>query len=144
MKTTLATVKDVADKKWWQIDADGAILGRLAVKIANLLRGRHRPLYTPHMDAGDFVVVVNAEKVKLSGAKDAKKEYMFYSGYQGGEKYVSAARMREKRPEFLIEHAVRGMLPKNRLSEQLITKLKVYAGGNHPHGAQNPEIFKLT
>jgi large subunit ribosomal protein L13 len=144
MKTTLATIEDVANKKWWLIDADGMILGRLAVVVANLLRGRHRPLYTPHMDAGDFVVVVNAEKVKLSGSKDSKKEYMFYSGYQGGEKYVPVARMRAKRPEFIVEHAVRGMMPKNRLSEQLINKLKVYAGGAHPHGAQNPIVLDLA
>jgi large subunit ribosomal protein L13 len=138
MKTTLATVDDVASKKWYLFDASGMILGRLAVRIANILRGRNKPLYTPHMDAGDFVIVVNAEKVKLSGDKDDKKKYMFYSGYQGGEKYVPVSKMRLERPEFLIEHAVRGMLPKNRLAEKLITKLKVYRGGRHPHASQQP------
>jgi large subunit ribosomal protein L13 len=143
MKTTLATVDDVAKKRWWLFDADGVVLGKLSVKIANILRGRDKPLYTPHMDCGDFVVVINAEKVKLTGNKDRAKEYMFYSGYQGGEKYVPASRMREKRPEFLLEHAVRGMLPKNRLSEQLISKLKVYGGSEHPHAAQQPVTISI-
>jgi large subunit ribosomal protein L13 len=138
MKTTLATVKDVESKKWCLLDADGKVLGSLAVQIANILRGRNKPLYTPHMDIGDFVIVVNAEKVRLTGDKEQDKEYMFYSGYQGGEKYVSVARMRAKKPEFLIEHAVRGMLPKNRLAEKMMAKLKVYKGANHPHGAQQP------
>jgi large subunit ribosomal protein L13 len=141
MKTTLATVNDVANKKWYLFDAEGAILGRLAVQIANVLRGRNKPLYTPHMDAGDFVIIINAEKVKLSGNKDAKKKYMFYSGFQNGEKYVPVARMREKKPEFLIEHAIRGMLPKNKLAEQLMTKLKVYRGGQHPHDVQQPIVM---
>ncbi|MDR1413562.1 MAG: 50S ribosomal protein L13 [Puniceicoccales bacterium] len=144
MKTTLATVEDIANKKWYLFDAENKALGRLAVKIANVLRGRNKPLYTPHMDAGDFVIVINSEKVKLSGSKDEDKEYMFYSGYQGGEKYVSAARMRSKKPEFLIEHAVRGMLPKNKLANQLMTKLKVYRGGSHPHGAQQPILVETN
>jgi large subunit ribosomal protein L13 len=138
MKTTLATVEDVANKKWCLLDADGKILGRLAVKIANILRGRDKPLYTPHMDVGDFVIVINAEKVKLTGNKDNAKEYMFYSGYQGGEKYVPISRMRERRPEFLIKHAVLGMLPKNRLAQKLMLKLKIYAGNSHPHASQQP------
>lgn len=143
MKTTLATVKDVSNKKWWLIDADGIPLGRLAVQVANVLRGRGKSLYTPHMDVGDFVVVINAAKVKLTGEKDSKKQYMFYSGFQGGEKYVPVSRMREKRPAFLIEHAVRGMLPKNRLSEKLIGKLKVYGGSKHSHDAQQPVEMKI-
>ncbi|MDR1433337.1 MAG: 50S ribosomal protein L13 [Puniceicoccales bacterium] len=142
MKTTLATVSDVANKKWYLFDAGGRVLGRLAVEIANVLRGRNLPLYTPHMDAGGVVIVINAEKIKLTGSKDGKKEYMFYSGYQGGEKYIPVARMRAKKPEFLIEHAVRGMLPKNVLSEKLMTHLKVYAGSSHPHAAQQPVIVK--
>ncbi|MDR2737548.1 MAG: 50S ribosomal protein L13 [Puniceicoccales bacterium] len=143
MKTTLATVGDLARRKWRLFDASGVALGRLAVVIANVLRGRDKPLYTPHMDAGDFVVVVNAEKVKLTGNKNDAKEYMFYSGYQGGEKYVPASRMRAKRPEFIVEHAVRGMLPKNRLASKLMSKLKVYRGSEHPHVAQHPEIVSL-
>ncbi|MDR3144521.1 MAG: 50S ribosomal protein L13 [Puniceicoccales bacterium] len=138
MKTTLATVNDVAKKKWRIVDAAGVPLGRLAVVVANILRGRDKPLYTPHMDAGDFVIVTNAAKVKLTGAKDAHMEYMFYSGFQGGEKYIPVARMRAKRPEFIVEHAVRGMLPKNRLAEKLMVNLKVYGGSEHPHAAQQP------
>jgi large subunit ribosomal protein L13 len=141
MKTTLATIDDVAEKRWWLIDASGKVLGRLAVQIANILRGRNGPLYTPHMDVGDFVVVVNAEKIRLTGRKDEKKEYMFYSGFQGGEKYVPVSRMRRSKPEFIIEHAVRGMLPKNRLAEKMIGKLKVYRGCNHPHEAQRPVVL---
>jgi large subunit ribosomal protein L13 len=144
MKTTLATLDDIADKKWWLIDANGEILGRLAVKVANILRGRDKPLYSPHIDMGDFVVIVNAEKVKLTGNKENGKEYMFYSGYQGGEKYVPVSRIRAKKPEFLIEHAIRGMLPKNRLAEQLMGKLKVYRGGVHPHGAQQPVAIGIN
>ena len=143
MKTTLAKVEDVENKKWRLIDATDRPLGRLAVVIANILRGRDKAIFTPHMDAGDFVIVINSEKVKLTGSKDVKKEYMFYSGYQGGERYIPVSRMREKRPEFLIEHAVRGMLPKNRLSEKLMTHLKVYKGSEHPHIAQQPEVVEI-
>jgi large subunit ribosomal protein L13 len=138
MNTTFATVEDVKNKKWWLLAANGKILGRLAVKIANILRGRDKPLHTPHLDAGDFVIVINAEKVKLTGAKEGKKEYLFYSGYQGGEKDVPVSRMKEKRPEFLIEHAVRGMLPKNKLAEEFMTKLKVYKGSKYLHEPQQP------
>lgn len=143
MKITLATVEDVLNKKWWLIDADSVPLGRLAVQVANVLRGRDKALYTPHMDVGDFVVVINAAKVKLTGEKDNKKQYMFYSGFQGGEKYVPVSRMRKMKSAFLIEHAVRGMLPKNRLSEKLIGKLKVYAGSEHRHDAQQPIEMKI-
>jgi large subunit ribosomal protein L13 len=138
MSTTLAKAKDIENKRWLLLDANGKILGRLAVKIANILRGRDKPIYTPHMDTGDFVIVINAEKVKLTGNKEDDKEYMFYSGYQGGEKYVPVSQMKEKRPEFLIEHAVMGMLPKNKLSRKLITKLKVYGGDRHLHASQQP------
>lgn len=144
MKTTLATVGDVANRKWRIIDADGVVLGKLAVAAANILRGRDKPLYTPHMDAGDFVIITNAAKVKLTGEKDSKKKYMFYSGFQGGEKYIPLARMRTKRPEFIVEHAVRGMLPKNKLSHQLMAKLKVYGGSEHCHGAQQPTAVAIS
>jgi large subunit ribosomal protein L13 len=138
MKTTLAAVEEARDKRWHVVDAQGKILGRLAVKIANALRGRNKPTYAPHMDMGDFVVVVNADKVVLSGKKESNKEYMFFSGYQSGDSRISVEDMRAKKPEFIIEHAVRGMLPKNRLASALMRKLKVYAGPKHPHGAQNP------
>lgn len=142
MKTTLATVEKACDKRWCVIDANGEILGRLAVKIANILRGRNKPTYSPHMDMGDFVIVINAEKVVLTGKKEQDKKYMFFSGYQGGEKYINVEDMRVKKPVFLVEHAVRGMLPKNKLANALIRKLKVYSGSDHPHAAQNP--IKLT
>jgi large subunit ribosomal protein L13 len=125
-------------RQWHVIDADGAVLGRLAVQVADILRGKNKPIYTPHLDAGDFVVVVNAEKVRLTGNKEQNKLYMSYSGWKGGEKYRSAAQMRAKKPEELIHHAVKGMIPKNRLGRQLLTKLKVYRGPTHPHAAQKP------
>ena len=143
MKTTLVKNSEV-EPKWRIVDADGQILGRLAVKIADVLRGRDKPTYTPHTDTGDYVVVVNAEKVKLTGNKEEQKKYMFYSGYMGGEKYRSVADFREKRPEFLIMNAVRGMLPKNKLARQMLTKLRVFAGSEHPHEAQTPEPMAVT
>ncbi|MDR0680032.1 MAG: 50S ribosomal protein L13 [Puniceicoccales bacterium] len=138
MKTTLVAVEEACDKRWYIVDAQGKILGRLAVKIASALRGRNKPTYAPHMDMGGFVVVINADKVVLSGKKEFNKEYMFFSGYQSGDSRISVEDMRTKKPEFIIEHAVRGMLPKNRLASALMRKLKVYAGSEHPHGAQNP------
>lgn len=121
------------------VDAAGETLGRVAVKIANVLRGRHKATYTPHADTGDFVVVINAEKVKVSGKKNSDKRYMFYSGWMGGEKYITMSDMREKKPEFIIEHAVKGMLPRNILGRQMIKKLKVVAGPEHPYEAQQPK-----
>jgi large subunit ribosomal protein L13 len=106
--------------------------------LPNALRGRDKPTYTPHVDTGDFVIVINAEKVKLTGAKEEQKKYMFYSGYMGGEKYRNVADFREKRPEFIITNAVKGMLPKNKLASRMLTKLKVYSGEEHPHSAQQP------
>lgn len=141
MKTTLATVEKTSDKRWCVIDATGQVLGRLAVRIANILRGRNKSVYTPHMDMGDFVVVINADKVRVSGKKEQDKKYMFYSGYQGGERYETVSTMREKKPEFLIRHAVGGMLPKNKLANDMIRKLKIYAGSEHPHSAQNPVML---
>jgi large subunit ribosomal protein L13 len=137
MKTTLAR-PETATHDWKIVDATDQILGRMAVKIANALRGRNKPIYTPHVDTGDYVIVTNAEKVKLTGAKDDQKTYMFYSGYMGGEKYRTVSDFREKRPEFIITHAVRGMLPKNKLAEAMLKKLKVYRGSEHPHEAQQP------
>jgi large subunit ribosomal protein L13 len=137
MKTFLPKV-DLQRRSWRIIDAKGAALGRVAVQVADALRGKDKPTFTPHLDAGDFVVVINAAEVTLSGSKETDKEYMSYSGWKGGEKYRTVAQVRARQPEELILHAVKGMLPKNRLGRQLLTKLKVYAGGDHPHGAQQP------
>ncbi len=142
VKTTLAKKEEV-ERKWFVVDASGKVLGRMAVRIADILRGRHKPIYTPHVDAGDFVVVINAEKVAVTGNKEEQKQYMFYSGYMGNEKYRNLADFREKRPTFIIEHAVKGMLPKNRLASQMIKKLKIYAGPDHPHEAQTPETLEI-
>ena len=125
-------------RKWHVVDASGAVLGRLAVQVANILRGKNKPVYTPHFDTGDFVVVINADKVRLTGKKETDKEFMSYSGWKGGEKYASVAQVRARNPEKLITHAVRGMVPKNRLGRVLMTKLKVYKGASHPHAAQQP------
>ena len=141
MKTHLPKV-NLEQRKWHIIDANGAVLGRLAVQIADVLRGKNKPVYTPHLDAGDFVVVINAEKVRLTGKKETDKEFMSYSGWKGGEKYTSVAKVRAKQPERLIMHAVRGMVPKNRLGRVLMTKLKIYKGGEHPHSAQQPQALK--
>lgn len=138
MKTLLPKV-NLDQRKWHVIDADGVVLGRLAVQVANLLRGRTKPVFTPHLDAGDFVVVINAAKVRVTGKKETAKKYMTYSGWKGGERYTSVAELRARHPEMLIHRAVRGMVPKNRLGRVLLTKLKVYKGPQHPHAAQKPE-----
>ena len=140
MKTHLPKV-NLDQRKWHIIDADGVVLGRLAAKVADVLRGKNKAVFTPHLDAGDFVVVVNAEKVRVTGKKETDKEYMTYSGWKGGEKYRTVAQLREKHPEMLIHRAVRGMIPKNRLGRVLMTKLKVYRGDKHPHAAQKPETL---
>jgi large subunit ribosomal protein L13 len=137
MKTHLPKI-NVDQRKWHVIDANGAILGRLAVQIADTLRGKNKPVYTPHLDAGDFVVVINAEKVVVTGKKETEKLFMTYSGWKGGEAYRSVAQIRAKHPEKLVTHAVRGMVPKNRLGRKLMTKLKVFSGDKHPHAAQQP------
>jgi large subunit ribosomal protein L13 len=130
--------------KWWLVDADGAVLGRLASKVAATLRGKHNPLFTPHADLGDSVVVINAEKIVLTGRKMDQKHYYRHSGYIGGLTSISARKLHEKRPEDLIRFAVKGMLPKNRLGRKLFKKLKVYTGNTHPHEAQQPETLTLT
>jgi large subunit ribosomal protein L13 len=142
MKTTLPKV-DAIERKWWLIDAKDLILGRMSVRIANLLRGRHKAIYTPHIDTGDHVIVINADKVRVTGNKEEQLEYMFYSGYFGNEKRIGISTMREKKPEFIIRHSVKGMLPKNRLAREMIKKLKIYAGEEHPHEGQNPEKIEL-
>ena len=143
MKTYLPKV-NLDQRKWHVIDADGAVLGRLAAQVSDILRGKNKPIYTPHLDAGDFVVVINAEKVRLTGKKELAKEYMSYSGWKGGEKYATVEQVRVKQPEFLITHAVKGMIPKNRLGSQLLTKLKVFKGDKHPHTAQMPAVLAVT
>ncbi len=137
MKTFLAK-KETVQPKWFVIDAEGAVLGRLAVKVANIIRGRNKPSYTPSVDTGDYVIVINAEKVVLTGKKEEQNEYMFFSGFVGGESYRSLKLMRERNPEFIIKHAVKGMLPKNRIANQMLTKLRVFKGSAHTHEAQNP------
>lgn len=142
MKTFLAK-KETVQPKWHIIDAEGQVLGRMAVKIANVLRGRHKSTYTPHVDTGDYVIVVNAEKFVVTGKKDEQKKYMFFSGYVGGESYRSLTEQRTRNPQFIIEHAVKGMLPKNRLARQMLKKLRVFAGPEHTHEAQNPTELPL-
>ncbi len=143
MKTYLPKI-DLDQRKWHVVDASGKVLGRLAVEIANVLRGRNKPIYTPHIDAGDFVVVINAEQVVLTGKKETDKEFMSYSGWKGGEKYRTVAQVRERHPERLIMHAVKGMIPKNRLGDRMLTKLKVYKGKDHPHKAQQPAPLQVS
>ena len=130
------------DRKWYVVDARDLILGRLAAEVASRLRGKHNPMFTPNVDTGDFVIIVNADKIRLTGRKWTQKTYYRHSGYIGGIKAITAEKLREKRPEDLIRFAVKGMLPKNRLGSAMLCKLKVYAGENHPHEAQQPQ--KLT
>ncbi len=143
MKTYVATPQD-RERNWVLVDANGQNLGRLATQIADLLRGKRKPTYTPHCDVGDFVVVVNAEKISVTGKKRTEKMYHRHSGYPGGLKSRSLNEMLERRPEEVIRIAVKGMLPKNRLARKQITKLKVYAGPEHPHAAQKPEPLEIT
>lgn len=129
--------------KWLLVDARDVVLGRLATQVAHRLRGKHNPLYTPHVDCGDFVVVINADKVRLTGRKAEQKMYYSHSGYMGGLKSINAEKLLQKRPEDVVRHAVKGMLPKNRLGRKLYKKLKVYAGSEHPHQAQQPQVVEL-
>ena len=142
MKSFVAKKQDVV-QDWCLVDAEGQILGRLAAKIAPILMGKTKPIYTPHVDTGDFVVVVNAEKIQLSGKKAQTKEYDYYTGYPGGHKYVSFEEMMTKKPEKVIEMAVRRMLPKNKLGRVMLSKLKVFRGPEHTHAAQKPEKIEI-
>jgi large subunit ribosomal protein L13 len=137
MRTFSAKASEI-ERKWYIVDAKNQPLGRVAVKVANLLRGKGKAIFTPHVDTGDFVVVINAEKVLLTGKKETQKTFMSFSGYVGGHKSENVAHRRQRRPELLIEHAVKGMIPHNRLGRALYTKLKVYRGEKHPHQAQQP------
>lgn len=141
-KTFSATPDDI-EKNWVLFDAEGQSLGRLASQIATYLRGKHKPEFTPHMDTGDNVIVINAEKVKLTGKKMQQKKYFRHTGYPGSERFTTAEEMMEKDPTFLAKNAVKGMLPKNKLGRKLLTNLRVYAGAVHPHEAQQPEKIEL-
>lgn len=142
MKTFSAKPQDI-ERKWFVVDAQGQTLGRLATRIATLLRGKHKPIYTPHMDCGDYVIVVNADKIQVTGQKLEQKMYYRHSGYPGGLRQVSLRRQLQVHPDRVIEAAVRGMLPKNRLGRKMFRKLKIYAGPTHPHAAQQPTALEL-
>jgi len=141
MQTTYSAKPGEVTQSWYVLDAEGQTLGRIATRIATVLRGKHKAAFTPHVDTGDYVVVVNASKVQLSGNKIDRKHYHRYSGYPGGLRSLSARQVREEDPERVIVQAVKGMLPKNRLSRQILAKLKVYGGAEHPHDAQQPQPF---
>jgi len=143
MKTYIPKPEDV-QRKWWVVDAEGKVLGRLASEIATVLRGKRKPLFSPHIDAGDFVVVINADKIRLTGNKEEKKQYFRHTGYMGGEKFIPFKEMIATHPERVIELAVKGMLPKNNLGRLMRRKLKVYAGPNHPHEAQQPQPLEIN
>jgi len=143
-KYTYSAKRSDNTDKWYIVDAEGAVLGRLATFVASRLRGKHNPLFTPHVDIGDSVIVINADKIILTGKKLDKKIYYRHSGYIGGLKEITAKKLMENRPEDLIRFAVRGMLPKNRLGRKLFKKLKVYSGDKHPHEAQMPEVLELS
>jgi len=140
---TKSAKKHEVNRKWYVFDADGEIVGRCATKIATVLRGKHKPDFTPHVDTGDNVIIINADKIRFTGAKMAQKEYQRYSGYPGGQKSRTAAEMLAKKPEAIIEKAVRGMLPKTKLGRAMFKKLYVYTGSDHPHAAQKPETFNF-
>lgn len=131
------------DRKWYVIDAEGKVLGRLASEVARVLKGKHKPTYTPHVDCGDYVIVINADKIVLTGNKWQQKHYVYHTGYPGGRKEIAYSQLIQKRPEKIVELAVKGMLPKNRLGRKMYTKLKVYAGAEHPHEAQQPEVYEF-
>lgn len=143
MERTYVTKEENVQRDWYVVDASGETLGRLASKVARILRGKHKPIYSPSVDTGDYVVVVNAEKIHVTGRKLDQKVYHRHSGYPGGIKEISLREMSEQDPTWVIEHAVRGMLPRNRLSRKMVKKLKVYAGPEHPHRAQQPEPLEL-
>lgn len=142
MKTYSPKPQDV-ERKWYVVDAEGQVLGRLATKIAHIARGKHKPMWAPHADVGDYIIVVNADKVRLTGRKVDQKMYYRHSGYSGGLKATSVRRMLDKRPEFVLQEAVRGMLPKNRLGRKLLKHVKIYASPTHPHDSQQPETLEL-
>ena len=138
---TRSAKKEEVTRRWFIIDAENQVLGRLCTKVATILRGKHHPEYTPHVDTGDFVIVINADKVRFTGNKENTKKYQQYSGYPGGQKELSVAQMRDRKPERIVEIGVKGMLPKNKLGNAMFKKLFVYTGSEHPHAAQKPETL---
>jgi large subunit ribosomal protein L13 len=144
MMRTLSIRKEDVRRQWYVVDAENQVLGRLASEVAKILRGKHKPIYTPHVDTGDCVIIVNAAKVVLTGNKWEQKLYRWHTGYPGGLREVSAGKMRQRRPERLVELAVRGMLPKTKLGRAMLRKLKVYAASTHPHAAQQPEVLHFS
>jgi len=140
---TYSIKADEINKDWFLADAENKALGRLASKVAQILKGKHKPTYTPHMDMGDFVVVVNAEKIRVSGNKEMQKTYFSHSGYPGGAKKVDLYTMRSRHPERVIQNAVKGMLPHNRLGRQMMRNLKIYSGPDHPHSSQQPKVMEF-
>ncbi|MBP7254410.1 MAG: 50S ribosomal protein L13 [Negativicutes bacterium] len=144
MKTTFMANPATVERKWYVVDAEGKTLGRLAAEVAKVLRGKNKPTFTPHVDTGDHVIVLNADKVVLTGKKLVQKTYFRHSGYPGGTTFTTAGKMLETRPERVVEMAVKGMLPKNSLGRKMFTKLKVYAGAEHPHSAQMPEVLEIN
>ncbi len=141
---TVSANKATVNKEWVLVDANGEILGRLASKVAKLIRGKYKPNFTPHVDCGDNVIIINAEKIELSGAKWDQKQYVRHTGYPGGQRFTSAKLMMQKKPTAIVEKAIKGMLPKNRLGSELFRNLHVYAGGEHPHKAQQPKVINLN
>lgn len=144
MKTTFMANAANVERKWYVVDAEGQTVGRLAAEVAKILRGKNKPTFTPHVDTGDFVIVINAEKVKFTGKKLIDKTYFRHSGYQGGTTFTQAGHMLERFPARVLEHAIKGMLPHNRLGAQMYRKLNVYVGPEHPHAAQKPEKLELN
>ena len=144
MKTTFMANPATVERKWYVVDAEGKTLGRLAAEVAKVLRGKNKPTFTPHVDTGDHVIVLNDDQVVLSGKKKKKKTYFRHSGYPGGTTFTTAGKMLDTRPERVVEMAVKGMLPKNSLGRKMFTKLKVYAGAEHPHAAQMPEVLEIN
>lgn len=144
MKTTFMAKAAEVDRKWFIVDAEGKTLGRLAAEVAKVLRGKNKPIFTPHVDTGDFVIIINAEKVVLTGKKLVQKTYFRHSGYVGGTTFTTAGKMLADKPERMLELAVKGMLPKNTLGRQMFRKLKVYRGAEHPHAAQQPEVLEIN
>ena len=143
MKTTQVARKEDVTRDWYLVDVDNKVLGRVATQIANVLRGKNKPTFTPSVDTGDFVIVVNAEKIALTGKKLTDKTYYSHSGYVGGLKEISAGKLLVKRPEDLLKKAVKGMLPKNKLARHMLKKLKIYSGANHPHSSQQPKSLNI-
>ena len=143
MSTVIAKEQDI-NRDWYVVDLEDVVLGRAATEIARILRGKHKPIYSPSVDTGDFIIVLNADKIKLTGNKLADKKYYRHTGYPGGIREISAEKLLAKKPEMLVQAAVKGMLPKNRLGRKMFTKMKVYAGSDHPHMAQQPKELKIT